>query len=520
MTTTAQELTSRGVALAKEKRLREAVQCFEEALRLDPQFALAHRNLGFARELQGDMAGAIACYRQVLAIDPTTFDVLKRLGETLFNTGAIRQAAECFQAACALAPTNGTPFNDLGVALAKLNRHREAVEAFRRATALDPENPVTTNGLGAALTSIHELEEAEKWLLKAQQLAPTDPSTQSNLGILYKQLGRLDDALRHYDRALALKPDYPEAQKARAICLLLKGDLLAGWPGYEWREKMGDLRVTHSAPRWTGDRLEGRTLLIETEQGLGDTIQFIRYTAEIKQRHRCRIVVACEAPLVPLLKSAPGIDLLISQKQSRPPFHVWAPLLSLPGILQTTFDTIPASVPYLQADPARIEQWSARLASLSGFRIGIAWQGNKDNQQNPVRSFPLRSFAPIAGIPGVSLISLQKGTGTEELDACQFPVHTLGEDFDAAGGAFLDTAAVMKSLNLVISADTSVVHVAGALAAEVWVPLPFVPDWRWSLQGERTPWYPTMRLFRQAARGQWQPVFENIAAAVRRLVSG
>ncbi len=515
MMATAQELTSRGVALGREKRLAEAIECFEQALRLDPDFALAYRNLGYARELLGDSAGALAAYRRAVELNPTGVDVLKRLGEALFKSGNPAQAAECFERACALAPDNSAAFNDLGVALSKLNRHAEAAAAYRRAIELAPDSAIPYGGLGAALTCLNRHEEGEKHLLRAIELDPSEGSAYSNLGILYKQLGRLDDALRSYNRAIELRPNYPEAQKARALCLLLKGDFQAGWPGYEWRAQMGDLRFVHAAPRWTGEPLAGRTLLIETEQGLGDTIHFIRYAAEIKARHQGTIVVACERPLAPLLRQAPGIDLLIAQNQPRPPFDVWISLLSLPGVFQHSLSTVPAPIPYLRAEPERIARWKTRLASIPGMKIGIAWQGNKENAQNHNRSFPLAMFAPVAAMSGVSLINLQKGSGAEELASSSFPVQSLGDDFDAGGGAFLDTAAVMTNLDLVISADTSVAHVAGALGVRVWVPLAYVPDWRWTMQGDRTPWYPTMRLFRQTAAGDWPPVFSRIAAALR-----
>jgi Flp pilus assembly protein TadD len=519
MTATAQELTSRGVALGREKRLHEAIECFEQALRLDPGFALAYRNLGYARELLGDTPGALAAYRRAVELNPTGVDVLKRLGEALFKTGAVAEAAECFERACALAPENSAAFNDLGVAFSKLNRHAEAVVAFRRAIELAPEGATPYGGLGAALTCLNRNEEGEKYLLRAIELDPSEASAHSNLGILYKQLGRLDDALRLYNRAIELRPNYPEAQKARALCLLLKGDFQAGWPGYEWRAQMGDLRFVHSAPRWTGEALAGRTLLIESEQGLGDTIHFVRYAAEIKKHHEGRIVVACEPPLVPLLRQSPGIDLLIAQNQPRPPFDVWTPLLSLPGIFQHSPSTLPAPIPYLRAEPDRVARWKTRLSSIPGMKIGIAWQGNKENAQNHNRSFPLALFAPLAVMPGVSLISLQKGSGSEELASASFAVHTLGDDFDAEGGAFLDTAAVMMNLDLVISADTSVAHVAGALGAPVWAPLAYVPDWRWTMHGDRTPWYPTMRLFRQATAGDWAAVFQCMAVELALLLS-
>ncbi len=516
--TTAEELTSRGVKLAREQKLSEAIDCFEQAIRLDPDSALAYRNLGFARELLGQTAVAIDCYRRAIEIKPLAVDVLTRLGELLYKTGSAAQAAECFERASALAPDSAAAFNNLGVALAKLNRHADAAAAFRRSLELAPENVVALSGLGAALTTLAEFDEAEKSLLRAIDLDPQEPSAYSNLGILYKTLGRLDDALTNYNRAIELKPDYAEAHKARGLCLLLKGDFEAGWPGYEWREQMDDLRFVHSAARWRGEPLAGRTLLIETEQGLGDTIQFIRYAAHIKKHHDGRIIVACEPQLVALLRHVAGIDLLMAQNEARPPFDVWVPLMSTPGIFGHTLETAPTPIPYLRAEPERVARWEHRLAAIPGRKIGIAWQGNRENPSNANRSFPLAAFAPVAAIDGVSLISLQKGLGTHEIAASLFPVHTLGDDFDAGPDAFLDTAAVMMNLDLVITVDTSIAHLAGALGVNTFVALPFVPDWRWTMHGERTAWYPTMRLFRQPARGQWSPVFEQIAAAVQTLL--
>jgi tetratricopeptide (TPR) repeat protein len=516
--TTAAELTSRGVKLAREQKLQEAIDCFEQAISLDPAAALAYRNLGYARELLGQTAMAIDCYRRAVAIKPLSIDVVTRLGELLFHSGRAAEAAECFERASALGPDSAAAFNNLGVALAKLSRHADAATAFRRSLELSPGNVIALSGLGAALTTLSEFNEAEKSLLRAIELDPQEPSAYSNLGILYKTLGRLDDALTNYNRALELKPDYAEAHKARGLCLLLQGDFLAGWPDYEWREQMDDLRFVHSAQRWRGEPLAGRTLLIETEQGLGDTIQFIRYAAEIKRHHQGKIIVACEPQLTSLLRQAAGIDLLIAQHQPRPPFDVWAPLMSTPGIFGHTLETVPAPIPYLRAQPERISRWNDRLAAIPGRKIGIAWQGNRENPSNANRSFPLAALAPIAAGDGLSLISLQKGAGIQEIAASSFPVHTLGDDFDAGPNAFLDAAAVMASLDLVITLDTSIAHLGGALGINTFVALPFVPDWRWTMHGERTPWYPTVRLFRQPARGQWSPVFEQMVSAVGSLL--
>jgi hypothetical protein len=249
---------------------------------------------------------------------------------------------------------------------------------------------------------------------------------------------------------------------------------------------------------------------------MGDTIQFVRYAQEIKRHHAGTVVVAVESPLVPLLTGIAGADVLISQNDVRPFFDLWAPLLSLPGRMGHDEMSFPSPIPYLSAEPARVEKWKSRLSKIEGFKIGVAWQGSKLNKSDRRRSFPLAALAPVAKRPGVALISLQKGDGNDQLAAlCEFTVQTLGDDFDASGGAFLDTAAVMQNLDLVISADTSICHLAGALGVPVWLALAYVPDWRWRLCGERTPWYPTMRLFRQPALGDWPSVFEQMGQEIK-----
>jgi hypothetical protein len=262
-------------------------------------------------------------------------------------------------------------------------------------------------------------------------------------------------------------------------------------------------------PMWNGESLGGKTILLYAEQGLGDTIQFVRYASIVKQ-HGGTVVVECQKPLVGLLEGCPGVDQLVAQGDDLPAFDVQAPLLSVPGILGTSVETIPARAPYLFAKAARVEPWRERL--IDGFKIGIAWQGNPAFRGDPFRSIPLRCFAPLAEIPGVCLVSLQKGAGTEQLAEVRdlFPVIELGSRLDD----FLDTAAVMGHLDLVITSDTAPAHLAGALGVPVWVALSFAPDWRWLLDRCDSPWYPTMRLFRQRELGNWDGVFQEIKEAL------
>jgi len=352
------------------------------------------------------------------------------------------------------------------------------------------------------------------------ELNPGYVEAHNNLGAACKDLGRVDEAIACYRRALELKPAYVEAHWNLAFALLLAGDWQHGWPEYEWRWQRKEWSPRRfPQPMWDGASLAGKTILLHAEQGLGDTIQFIRY-ASIVKRHGAAVLVECPKPLLGVLEGCPGVDQWIAQRDGLPAFDVHAPLLSLPGILKTTVENIPAEIPYLFARPALIDRWRQALIDLDGFKIGIAWQGNPKYGDDRVRSIPLRCFAPLAQIPGVRLVSLQKGAGSEQLAEARdlFPVADFGDQLDQSG-PFLDTAALMKNLDLVIAADTAAAHLAGALGVPVWLALPFMPEWRWLLDRSDTPWYPSMRLFRQKERGNWGGVFDEIHNALRERLS-
>jgi hypothetical protein len=295
------------------------------------------------------------------------------------------------------------------------------------------------------------------------------------------------------------------------------GDFERGWEEYEWRWKKAKVTPRDfPQPLWDSSALEGRTILIHTEQGLGDTLQFIRYVPLVKQRGGT-VIVECPASLGQLLASCAGIDRLIASGAPLPPFDVHAPLLSLPRIFGTTLANVPAEVPYLSADPALVEYWRSELSSVAGIKIGIAWQGNPRFPADCMRSIPLTHFTPLAQVDGVRLFSLQKGTGSAQLAAVAsyLPVIDLADRLDETSGGFMDTAAVMKNLDLVVTSDTSIAHLAGALGVPVWVALALGGDWRFLVGREDSPWYPTMRLFRQTQMGDWDSVFERIAAELR-----
>lgn len=372
--------------------------------------------------------------------------------------------------------------------------------------------------------SIPEATELTRWLHQAGQFseaeqnyrqilaaAPQHYELYNDLGAVLVDQGRISEALECFDQCLAAFPEYVEAHVNRAINRLLTGDYERGLPEYEWR-----FRFPHFPPRrfgqpvWDGSPLAGKTILLHAEQGLGDTLASLRFVRRVVESGG-RVIVECQRPLKELITQSCDQPLVVAKGEPLPGFDVHAPLMTLPGILGVTPATVSANVPYLQADEELVSHWRARLNDVAGRRIGIAWQGNPEHPLDRRRSTPLASFAPLAGIDGVTLVSLQKGPGTEQLASAGFPVTQL-DAFDEERGAFVDTAAIMRTLDLVITTDTAIAHLAGALGVPVWVTLSKVPDWRWMLDRDDSPWYPSARLFRQHAAGEWHIAFQQVAA--------
>ena len=385
--------------------------------------------------------------------------------------------------------------------------------------------------LGVVLSDLGEFDEALKYTQESLRLAPDSSDSHVNLGMTLARLGRRDEALASYEHALRLNPELPEAHRNRAYIWLARGDFERGWPEYEWRLRCKKLRsLAVDSPRWNGEPLRGRSILVYAEQGLGDVLQFIRFAAHAKERGG-RVTIACAESLLRLVARCQGVDHVVDWKSDLPRTDVSASLLSLPAILGTTLATLPADIPYLSADAATIDAWRPVVARALGaadvhdgpnrpFTIGIAWQGNPVNKVDRWRSFPLFHFEHVAAVPGVRLVSLQKGDGIEqlaELDG-QFRVSELvparAPDLDHRD--FLDTAAVMSQLDMVITPETAVAHLAGSLGVRTWVPLSCVGDWRWMIDRDDSPWYPTIRLFRQTSPGDWEGVFRRMAECLRR----
>jgi Flp pilus assembly protein TadD len=507
-----------GLTLAELGRLEEALPCLDEAARLRPDSPTALHNLGVALAQAGRPQEAVGTLEGALRQKPDYPEACYNLGNVLRELGRRDEAVERFRQAVSQRPGYAEALNNLGLALTEAGRPGEAAVLLRQAARLRPGMKEAHNNLGLALADLGRFEEAEGCYERALALDSGYAEAHVNLGSSYKERGRTEEAVACYDQALCLEPRSASARYNRALALLQQGDYARGWPEYEWRWRRPQTPPRpFRQPRWDGSPLEGRTILLWCEQGLGDTIQFVRYAALVNARGGT-VVLECPARMVPLLSTCAGVDRLVAEGEALPSFDVQAPLLSLPGLLGTTLVTVPAEVPYLHAEPQRVERWRKRLEEVQGYRVGVVWQGNPKFQWDRWRSVPLEELATLAEVEGVQLVSLQKGESVEQMRGLRrrVPVMELGEELDIEG-AFLDTAAVMKCLDLVVSTDTAAAHLAGALGVPVWVPLARLADWRWGRERADTPWYPAMRLFRQGRLGDWRPLFRRMAKRLREL---
>src|SRR5262245_33560821 len=512
-------LGNRGEALLRLGQLPGAADSLRQALRLRPDFPEAHNHLGVVLREQGQLDEAEACFHQVLCLRPNFAGAHNNLGRVCEDHGRLEEAAARYRLALCYQPHDAAIHCSLANVLVIQGKPDEAFPVYRQAVRLQPGEAVYPSNLAHTLTLLGRPDEAEACCREALRLRPDFADAHHNLAITLAAQGRFDEALACNAEALRLRPEHPGARNCRALWWLQAGDFERGWPEYEWRwQTRGVSRRPFPQPEWDGSPLAGRTVLVHAEQALGDTLQFIRY-APLARRRGGVVVVECQPPLVPLLRGCPGIDRLLARGEPLPDADFQVPLLSLPGVFRTTPATVPAEVPYLFADAGLVERWRRELGDASAFKVGIAWQGNPNFPGDRLRSVPLAQFAPLARVAGVRLFGLQKAPGREQIRAAamRFPVTDLGDRRDERE-AFLDTAAVMKNLDLIVTSDTAIAHLAGALGVPVWVAVSVGPDWRWLMDREDCPWYPTMRLFRQRQLYDWDEVFERMAAELQRKV--
>jgi Flp pilus assembly protein TadD len=478
--------------------------------------------------------------REALDMRPDCPDILNSLGSTLWEQGFPAKSEPYFERACALRPDDWIIRNNLGLAYWDQGRPLEAAACYRRVLELNPASNNARMNLGVVLSDLGQFEEALEHLHEAVRVEPDSPDTVQNLGMTLGRMGNWNEAIEYYNRAVEMRPDYAEVHRNRGYGWLYIGDFERGWREHEWRLKCRrHAGFQIDRPRWQGEELDGRTIVLHAEQGLGDTLLFIRYASLVKQRGGVVFVLA-HTQLLRIVARCAGVDLAFDGSTVMPNCKVHAPLMSLPAILGTTLDTVPARVPYLATEPLVVDRWrqaltaelSARNPDASGsaggpapgrgdrpLLVGVAWQGSPNNPMDHWRSFPLAKLAPVADVPGVQFVRLQAVDGLDQIPALEgrFPIITLDS---RRPRDFIDTAAIISQLDLVITPDTSVAHLAGGLGVPVWLALSTVGEWRWMLDREDSPWYPTMRIFRQSKLGDWDDVFRRMADVLRRGLAG
>src|SRR5664279_4932549 len=535
---TAAELIQQGLFHHRQGDIAQAMERYVEVLRNDPKNADALYYIAVVACQDGQFKEGADLTRRALAVGPPQARMHNLLGQALYRLGERLEAIKNYDQAIALDEKLADAHGNRANVLADAGFPDEALKSFDRALALNPMSATDWLNRGALLQSLGRHADALASFDKSIVCGPDVPEAHVNRGNALKDLGhfevagglanspRFDEATAAYGKAITIDPTLDPAFLGRGLLRLLRGDWQAGFDDYEHRENVGEPTfVALPQPRWDGEARPGERLVLVSEQGLGDTIQFCRFAPLLAARG-LDVTILTRKAMAPLLSTLAGVTIATDAEalaqemaQDKRPLR-WLPLLSLPRVLGIRPDSVPAAVPYLTVAPERVQAWRARLGS--GFKIGINWgPGHSNYNSFAKRDIPLAAFTPLATLPGVQLVSLQKGPAVTQATEVPFSDRIITLNADPAPDAdfFLDTAAVMMRLDLVVTCDTSVPHLAGALGRPLFTALPVVGDWRWLIGREDSPWYPTLRLFRQDAGGRWEPVFARIAEAVRALTS-
>lgn len=473
----------------------------------------------FGHHQAGRLDEAEAIYRQILKASPRHPVAIHYLGVVALQRGQCDQAIELIQQSIALDPRNADFYNNLGNVLDRQKRWEAAADAFGKALALRPGFADAMNNLGGVLVDLERYAEGIEWCQRALAIHRDYSSPCHNIGQAMFAQNRPAEALPWLDRALQLRPDDAQAHFTRALVLLTLGRLREGFGEYEWRWKWDGFtapRRDFAQPVWDGRDLAGKTILLYTEQGYGDAIQFVRFATMAAQRGG-EVVTLCPPGLKSLLESVGGISRVVGEDETLPQFDVQLPMLSLPYVLSIELGTIPAQVPYLSAPADQRALWQGKLDGKSVLKVGLVWAGSSQHANDRNRSIRLSRLTPLASIPGVKLFSLQKGEQAAELASLPSDVRIV--DLGSQVHDFGQTAAIVEQLDLVISVDTAMAHLAGALGKRCWTLITHRPEWRWLWGRTDSPWYPTMRLFRQPTAGDWQSAIEQVAVELRQLAA-
>lgn len=466
--------------------------------------------LAFDLHKSGRQLDAEALCRVLLPHLPKEGEVLHLLGLVLQKTGQTAEALRCLELADKVQPKSARILNSLGFVHQTLKNHARAMECYVEAIKLGMNAAATYYSVGNALCQLGELERAATFFRKAVELEPGDAASWNNLGKCLYDLNRVEESIQAYNQAMDMDPQFAMAGYNRALAVLTTGRLIEGFREYnQWRTH-GIKPRQFSLPEWHGEPIPGQTLFVHAEQGFGDAIQYSRFIPRVRERV-AKVILECRPQLKSLFTRFSGADMVIAFGESIPPFHYFTSIASLPGILGVTLATIPNEVPYLKV----LSDGQLPPASDGRLKVGVVWAGDPAHHNNANRSLSLEQFAPVLEVPDIAFYSLQVPVPArdEALFRSLNLVHDLGGQFKS----FLDTATAIAELDLVIAVDTSSAHLAGAMGKPVWTLIPFAPDWRWLLEREHTPWYPTMRLFRQKVKGQWAPVIARVVEELARV---
>jgi tetratricopeptide (TPR) repeat protein len=540
-----------GTLLQRQGKIDEAFKSYDLALKLKPDFVAVWIRLGDLLFQQKRRDESLLTYHHALSLDPDNADAAHKSGMLLLELKRYQEALSRFDLLQSLSPDRADAFYHLGFCLKALNRHEEAAASFQRSLDIDPRQDSAHNELGIALLELNRSDEAVSHFRAALEIRPDFADALNNLGIALKNLGRFDEALLSYDRAIMLKPDYTEAHNNRGNCLdtmrradealssyrkalavtpdyaaahwniainrLRAGDFKTGWVESEWRWQCAALRLRNrefARPLWLGhEPIEQKRLLLHSDQGLGDALHFCRYVALVASRG-AHVILEIDPPLRELVSSLIGVSSIIATGEALPDYDYHCPLGSLPLAFDTTLDTIPATVPYVSVGNNGPD-WLTRLGAKKLPRIGLVWSGNPNHANDQNRSIALETLLPMLDVEA-QFVSLQKDPrpGNATILRTRNDILDLGPELES----FSDTAALLRHLDLLISVDTSVAHLAGALGRPAWVLLPYVPDWRWLLDREDSPWYPSLRLFRQTQTAEWPSVVQRVKAALQAFI--
>ena len=505
------------VVLERLGKFADAETAYRNALILRPGDAEIHKNLSNVYRRNGKIDAAVAELETAVRVNPNHFASIYNLAHLQQTRGNVDAAIAAYQAAIRLQPDSFLCHLNLGHLYKLKDDLQRAGESFATAAQLKPDSADAVNNSAAIAHFTGRMDEALAGYRKAIELQPDFAAAYCNLGVALADVGRNEEAVAAYKRTLELNPDFASAHWNYGLVLLVMGDFEHGWPEYEWRSKVQELNLNFNVPRplWDGDPLHGQRILLRGEQGFGDAIQFIRYAPLVAERGGY-VIVACDPVLYPIFRSIPGIREFVEPEKPIPPFDVHCPFLTLPHAFKTTLETIPAAVPYIWPDADLAAKWKSRMPA-DRLKVGIAWAGRRSHRLDRWRTMTLEQLAPIVQTPGVGFASLQ--TGEQSAQVRNLPAGVEIVDLSADLTDFSQTAAVIANLDLVITVDTAAGHLAGAMGKPVWVLLQYAPDWRWMLDRADTPWYPTMRLFRQKEFADWSGPIREIAEALRKLAS-